>query len=241
MNIKEIAILENEVILESEEECSAYAEHAEFAIGMISSFAKVKLPEGLIFSLFLNQVQKHAMLSLLSALRRHHVQATLDLRFAIEAGCWAAFALAHYETESFAELGKANFIDPNPKLKSEMYEWIQKNYTPGSDSLKGFKNQLNALSTHANIVDCWRNFHDETLTHDFFDKFEEHHIKTDVWAVANLCRGLIDLFYGVNKDYNILTISADFMVNFKKMEFDNNKFKAEMMAHPNLAKYNTAI
>ncbi|MFA7285392.1 MAG: hypothetical protein WC011_00890 [Candidatus Paceibacterota bacterium] len=236
MNIKDLAQIENQALEEARKEFPEYVEHAEFGIGLLSSFAKVNFPEGFIFTLFLNQITKHTNLSLLSALRRHHVQATLDLRFAMEAGCWAGFAIAHYDQKSFAEFGKANFVDPTPKLKGEMYKWIEKNYKPGNDSLKRFKDQLNALSTHANIVDCWRNFDQETFKHDFFDNFEDHHIKTDIWAVANLCRGVIDIFYGINLDYKILTMAPDFKENFKKLELDNDRFKTEMLKDPRLSK-----
>lgn len=239
MDIKELAVVENQALHEAFNEFPDYVEHAEFALHLLSTFAKVELPNGLIFSLFLNQVQKHMNLSLLSALRRHHVQATLDLRYAIEAGCWAAFAIAHYDKESFAEFGKSNFIDPTPKLKGEMYDWIKKNYKPGNDSIKGFKDQLNRLSTHANLVDSWRNFHDDTYKHDFFDKFEDHHIKTDIWAVANACRGLIDIFYGINIDYKLLTISSDFLSMFRKLHLENDNFKNEIINDPRLANHKT--
>lgn len=237
MNTEELAQLENDVLKESRDILPEFVEHAEFGIGLLSSFAKISLPDGLIFSLFLNQLIKHANLALLSALRRHHVQSTLGLRFATESACWAAFAIAHHEKESFADFEVENFVDPTKKLKGEMYKWIEENYKPSNDSMKRFKDGLNALSTHANIVDTWRNFHPEKLTHDFFDIPEDHHIKTDVWAVANLCMGTIDLFYGVNKDHDILTVAPDFIEKFAKLKNDNDALKAQMMKEPVFAQF----
>lgn len=122
-----------------------------------------------------------------------------------------------------------------------MYKWLDKNYPAGSQSLKRFKGSTNKLSTHANVVDAYRNFVgmvEGKISTSLFDKSEEHYIKTDLWTVANLSMGLLDIFYGVNRDYPQLILQDDFLARMKKLKEDNDTLKIEMMNHPRLKKFN---
>lgn len=106
--------------------------------------------------------------------------------------------------------------------------------------MKRYKGQTNALSSHANIVDARRTFSglvNGQFKTQFFDSSEDRHIKTDLWAVANLVMGSLDLFYGVNKDFNIFKFSDDFLGKMKILEEGNYRLKNIMLSDPNLAKY----
>ncbi len=187
--------------------------------------------------MFFASVEKHIILGALSSVRLHHVQATLDYRYATEAGCWAAYALAYPDPKKFADRKDDGSLEPTKKLKAEMYGWIETNYPAGNESIKRFKDSINALSTHANIVDAHRQFGEfekEKIGIEFFDKQEHHHVITDLWTAANLTMGLLDLFYGVNKDHVQLVFQDDFLERIAKLKKENDEIKAEMMNHPRL-------
>ncbi|MCU0653680.1 MAG: hypothetical protein MUD10_05480, partial [Candidatus Pacebacteria bacterium] len=132
---------------------------------------------------------------------------------------------------------------PNDDLKKKMYQWLDGKYQEGSISLKRYKDQTNALSSHANIVDAHRTFSgliNGQFKTQFFDNSEDRHIKTDLWAVANLVMGSLDLFYGVNKDFNIFELSDDFLERMKILETENSRLKSVMLSDPVLAKYKSS-
>jgi len=235
MLLREISNTENELVRDALQEYERYYEHAQFAINLLHSFVKSSSYNGYFFFTFFASVEKHIILGALSGIRSHHVQANLDFRYAAEAGAWAAYALAHHDAKYFAVLEENGMLEPTQQLKGEMYKWLSEKYPEGSASLKKFKDSTNKLSAHANIVDAHRNFGDlsqEKILTSFFDKKEDHHIKTDLWAAANLSMGLLDLFYGVNKDYPQLILQDDFLPNMRKLQSDNRSLKAEMLDHP---------
>lgn len=232
MLLSEISTTEDELVESASEDYGEYYEHAQFAIDFLHTFIKSTSYEGSFFLMFLASAEKHVILGALSGVRLHHVQANFNFRYAVEASSWAAYALAHPDPKYFALFGEDGGLEPTEKLKMGMYKWLNEKYPDGSASLKRFKDSTNKLSTHANIVDAHRNFGDfnrEKISSSFFDKEEDHHIKTDLWAVANLAMGMLDIFYGVNRDYPQLILADDFMSKMKKLKEDNNRLKVEMM------------
>lgn len=240
LNLKEVSETENQFVADAQNEYGKYFDHAQYAIDFLGTFIKSTSYEGAFFLMFFASVEKHAVLGALSGIRMHHVQATLDFRYATEAGCWAAYALAHPDPDKFAEKRDDDSIEPTPKLKGDMYKWLEEKYPSGNESIKRFKNSLNKLSTHANIVDVHRNFGEfgkEKISVSFFDNPEEHHVKTDLWTTANLVMGLLDVFYGVNKDHPQLVLEDDFLQRMKILKQTNDALKAEMMSHPRFARF----
>jgi len=219
MKLVEISTSENEFITEAPQEYGKYFDHAQFAIDLMADgFIKSTSYEGAFFLMFFAAAQKHIILGALSGLRLHHVQANFNFRYASEAGAWALYALAHPNQENFAFLEEDGALEPTKELKSQMYKWLDEKYPAGSASLKRYKDSTNKLSSHANIVDAHRNFGEmtrERISISFFDKPEEHHVKTDLWAAANLVMGLLSLFDRANKDYPQLVIRDDFLADIK--------------------------
>lgn len=240
MKIEDISKTEDCLVVEAGKIYGDYFEHAQFAVNFLSSFVKSVKPEAVFFTLFLAQIEKHIMLGFLSAVRLHHVQCNFDFRYALEAGAWASFAMANYEKENFAESNDDETIKTTQTCKEKMYKWIETNYSLGNESIKRVRGSLNMLSAHANIIDAYRNFSSFTekgIGTLIFDEPEEHYIKTDLWTIGNLVMGLLDLFYGVNKDYKVLELQDNFLVEMQKLKENNNKLKVEMMNHPRLKRY----
>lgn len=240
MLLNEISATEDGFVASAAQEHGKYFEHAQYAIDFLHTFIKSTSYEGAFFLMFFAVVEKHIILGALSGVRMHHVQANFNFRYATEAGAWAAYALAHHDPSFFAAPEDDGTVEPTKDLKIKMYDWLDEKYPLGSASLKRFKESTNKLSTHANIVDAHRNFADfgrEKISTTFFDRNEEHLIKTDLWSAANLAMGLLDLFYGVNRDYPQLVLQDDFLSRMRKLQNDNDTLKAEMMNHSRLKRY----
>lgn len=245
MDIIEISKTENEMVQNANSTNEEFFVHAKYAIDFCHSFIKTTNPNSLYFVIFLSSFQKHIILAFLSAIRFHHIQTNFDLRFASETSAWAAFAIGNNDPEKdkekFALVDEDGILNPNDDLKKKMYKWLDEKYPDGSISLKRYKGQTNALSSHANIVDAHRTFaglKDFKFSTQFFDSSEDRHIKTDLWAVANLVMGALGLFYGVNKDFNIFEFSDDFLEKINILRKENDRLKTLMLSDPNLAKYN---
>ena len=71
----------------------------------------------------------------------------------------------------------------------------------------------------------------------FFDFDDEYKVKSDLWFIANIALGLMDLFYGVNQQYRVFQLIDDFNAKFKQLLDQNNKLKSEMMQYPRFKKH----
>lgn len=244
MNILEISKSENDLVQKAKSVSDVFYLHAQYAVDLSHAFIKNVNHNSFYFLVFLSSFQKHIVLAFLSAIRFHHIQTNFDLRFASESSAWAAFAIGNNslekDREKFAIEDESGILNPDDALKKAMYKWLNEEYNEGSVSLKRYKNQTNALSSHANIVDAHRTFSgfvDGKFKTQFFDNSEDRHIKTDLWAVANLVMGSLDLFYGVNKDFNIIEFSDDFLERMSVLKAENDNLKSVMLSHPKLAQY----
>lgn len=243
MDITEISKSENDLVQNAKLMNEDFFLHAQYAVDFAYSFLKEVDPNSFYFLLFLSSFQKHIILAFLSGVRFHHIQANFNLRFASETAAWGAFAIGNNDPEKdkekFALIDTDGILIPNDDLKKKMYKWLDEKYPEGSESLKRYKGQTNALSSHANIVDAHRTFAglvDGKFKTQFFDSSEDRHIKTDLWAVANLVMGSLDLFYGVNKDFNICKFQDDFLEKMKVLKTENDRLKSKMLSDPNFLK-----
>ncbi|MDP2631326.1 MAG: hypothetical protein Q8P30_00985 [Candidatus Uhrbacteria bacterium] len=244
MNVAEISKSENELVQNAKLMNEEFFLHAEYAVDFAHSFIKKVDPNSFYFLLFLSSFQKHIILAFLSAVRFHHIQTNFNLRFASEAAAWGSFAIGkndpEKDKEKFALIDEDGMMNPNDDLKKKMYKWLDEKYPDGSASLKQYKGQTNALSSHANIVDAHRTSSglvDGKFKTQFFDCSEDRHIKTDLWATANLVMGALDLFYGVNKDFNIFEFQEDFLEKMKILKTENDRLKEVMLSDPHLSKH----
>jgi len=200
---------------------------------LLNEFIKSVDPDRFIFAMFLSQIRKHTTLSVLSAVRLHHVQTSMNLRQVLEAGSCAAYAIANTEREDFADIDENGFIDPSQKLTNKRYKWLEENFPAGSTAILNMKKTINSSSAHANIVYAHNNFRFDEKTNKFstpfFDIEDEYWVKTDLWSIANIIMGLVDLFYGVNKDKNVIKFIDDFVPRLKALEKENHRLKAIMM------------
>jgi hypothetical protein len=231
--IGDILDSEREMVLKGEERFGFFYTNAvKFSLLLTDSFISVD-PDRFVFTMFLSQIKKHYTLALFSTLRLHHIQAIMDLRQVVEAGACAAYAIAHTEVSDFADIDEQGFLDAGKKLTIKRYDWLNTHFPEGSAALLKLKNSFNATTTHANIIYAQNNFNIDSVqkvfTTPFFDFEDDFRVKNDLWLLGNTVLLLVDLFYGVNKDFGVIKFSDSFIPQLKNLEAENNHLKQELM------------
>ncbi len=232
-SIEEILNLEREMVLKGAERFGEYFENASGFNMLLKEFLISIDPDHFIFSAFLAQIRKHHTLALFSAVRLHHTQAMMNMRQVLEAGACAAYAIKSTETEDFADIDEQGILNPSDTLTKKRYVWLEENYKHGSDAIKNMKGLLNNISTHSNIVNAQLAFgldsDSERFIAHYFDIEDEHYVKTGLWMIGNVVMGLMDLFYGINKDYDAMEFTDDYHLRLQILSEQNTKLKNEMM------------
>jgi hypothetical protein len=239
----EILDSEREMVLRGER----YGHYHNNALGFInplsSGMIKSVDADRFVFAIFLSQIRKHLTLSLFSALRLHKVQTMMNMRQALEAGACAGYAIANTDPADFADVRDDGTLDPSKKLTRKRYDWLDQNFPDGSASIKRMKATINELGTHANIVTAQQTFkHDleaGIFNTTFFDYEDEMSVKTDLWQIANVTLGLMDLFYGVNQTLGVIKLQDGWSDKFQALVKENERLKVEMLAHERLKKFST--
>lgn len=212
-----------------------YINAAEFN-SLLRHFIKSVDPDRFIFAAFLAQIRKHHTLGLFSIVRLHHVQAMMDLRQVLEAGAWAAYAIANTAQENFAEVDEKGFLDPSEKLVRQRNQWLDENFPAGSTAIRNMKNSINESAAHSNIVYAHTNFNfnpeEGVFETPFFDFEDEYLVKSDLWMAGNIAMGLMDLFYGVNRKLGVIKFADDFIPRLKVLEEQNHQRKEILKRHP---------
>ena len=201
---------------------------------LLNNFLKGVKSDAWVFMVFLSQIKKHHTLTLFSAVRLHHIQAVLNLRQVLEAGVNAAYGLANPNKDDFIVQQKDGTLDTSDTLDMKRRKWIEDNYKESSDFIKNMKNSINKSCAHSNMIYAFSNFSiaDYKFHTSFFDAGEEHRVKTDLWMIGNIALGLVDLFYGINKEVDRLTFVDEFVKQLKNLEKGNLALKTEMEQHP---------
>ena len=242
--IAEIVDSEREMVLRGEERYGSYFINASEFINLLGSgMIKSIKHDRVVFVIFLSQLRKHLTLSLFSALRLHKVQAMMNLLHTLEAGACAAYAIANIEMADFADQRGDGTFDPSKQLTKKRYDWLEQNFPSGSTSIKQMKDAINKLGTHANIVTAHQTFKFDCeagiFNTPFFDYEEEHWVKTDLWQIANVALGLMDLFYGVNQKLGAITLQDGWSDKFQALAQENTRLKNEMLANEKFKKFST--
>jgi hypothetical protein len=168
-----------------------------------------------------SQLKKHHLLAIFSFVRLHQVQGLMNLRQVLEAAVDAAFAVAHVDDmKDYGYADKHGAIMTPQSFKKQRYAWLAANYKDGSDNLQAMKNAINRYGSHASVVQTMNNFQAQfgaATPHfgtTFFDAEDAYHVKSDLWRSANVALAVLDLLYGVNRDFGVLTFAGDYLTLF---------------------------
>lgn len=233
--IGDIIESEKQMILRGAESYNDYFINAsEFNSLLINFIKSVDDPGKFIAIAFIFQLRKYHTLSLFSAVRRHHIQTSMNLRYVVEAAQWAAYGMGNEEKEKFYKQDDKGILFVEDRHEKAMYKWLDDNFEIKADETRNIKKMISGSGAHSNITYAFQNFELKPFSNAgfktaFFDKNDEYLIKTDLWFVANTAMGLLDLFYGVNQQYKVFKFIDDFDQRFKQLVDQNNKLKKEMM------------
>lgn len=228
--IQEILESETLMVLTAPERYGAYYDNALACSMFLTHFVKSIDIDRWVFGSFLSQVKKHHTLSLFSTVRLHKVQAMMNLRQALEAGANAAFAIANPDHAHFVDTDDHGILDPAKSLTGKRYKWLDENYPAGSQAIKALKDQINQVTAHSNLVTTHNNFETDSeeamFSAPFFDIEDKYHVETDLWMIARAAIILLDIFWGVNKNYNSIKFVDDFPTAFLQLQTDNQSLHA---------------
>lgn len=237
--IGDIIESESQMILHGAECYGEYFINASEFNNLMNNFIKsVDDPAKFIAIAFIFQIRKYHTLALFSAIRRHHIQTSMNLRYVIEAAQWAAYGMGNEEQEKFCSKDANWIISVDDKHEKAMYKWLDGNFKIKADETRRLKKMISGSGAHSDITYAFQNFEmkpfeDAGFKTTFFDPENDYWIKTDLWFVANTALGLLDLFYGVNQKYKVFKFADDFSVRFNQLVDQNNRLKTEMMGTEN--------
>ena len=160
----------------------------------------------------------------------------MDLRQVLEASAWAGYAMAFKETDKFYLTDEKGLVSVPSRLQGARNSWLDKNFRIKSDELRNLKNLINESTAHSNIIYTFQNFKVQSagtpgFHTPFFDFEDEYKVKSDLWFIANMAMGILDMFYGINLQYKVFQIAEIFQTDFQGLVDQNHKLKAEMMNH----------
>jgi hypothetical protein len=223
--LEEIVESERLLLLTADERYGRYYAHARECSIFLSRSVVAVDHDRMMFGRFFSLMKKHHFLTLLSILRLHRVQAMMNLRQVLEAGAAAAFAIANPEFRHFADTDEQGLLDPSQALTKKRYQWLGQNYGQKSDWIKAKKDQINLATAHANIVTSESTFKvteaGDTINAPFFDFEDQYMVKTDLWQTGSIALTLVDFFYGVNRDRNVMEFCRGFPYHVRRLSQDN--------------------
>jgi hypothetical protein len=188
-----------------------------------------------VFGSFIGEVKKHQVLSLLSAVRLHKVQAMMNLRQVVEAGACAAYAIANPDHNDFVDTDEHGILDPSQRLARKRYKWLDENYPDGSKAIKDIKEELNKTTSHANLINAYSSgawTAEDWFSSPFFDVDDPYHVQTDLWRIGNAGLVLMLFFHEINSTRNVLKFTANFVPVIQQLRIENESIRADMMASP---------
>jgi hypothetical protein len=227
---------ENALIINAPTEYGNIFQNAHDLVYLTGHFISNIKPDGHVFSLFIPQVQKALTLSLLSCLRNHEVQLNMMLRYALESAVLAGYALNNPNLDDFCYTDSRNCLCPKEKAKDAAYKWINNNFPSFSDKIKYMKDSINESFAHANILSTPQNYSlsKTEIRSLFFDIPDALITKKNLWWIANISFGLLDLLSRVIEKHPLVSLANDFPEKMKRYYGENEKIKEQLAAEPRL-------
>jgi len=236
-SLSEIIKTEYKLLNEAPTKYGDFFNHAVDSFRLLQTCVVKIEDEGWLFVAFFSHLKKHHLLGLFSTVRRHHVQFVMNFRQVTESGTNAAYALGNPDSEDFAKLTNEGILNLPKNLKNIRYGWLDKNYPKGSRAIESMKKTMQS-GCHSNIIDAHRTFKYEIkdkaaqLKTPFFDFENDFQIKNDLWSIANMAMGLMDLFYGINLKYKTIIFSPNFIKDLQLLEKENKILKKTLTDSP---------
>ncbi|WP_063564833.1 hypothetical protein [Paenibacillus sp. O199] len=210
-NIHSLSKEENRLIEIAQEKYHIYFDLANHLATFQSNFLKSNIQkEANFFIGFMNQSNTSSLLSLLSILRHHTIQAKLTMRHSLEASMSACYALDNPDQEKFYTVNGEELIFKK-KFMEKVYDWIKDDYPEQSKIIESDKKVLNGY-THSNFKTVALNVREmnngQILSTRFFDNSYDDFLninmtQLELFAYSTSVMNMLDLYEVVisNSDY----------------------------------------
>jgi hypothetical protein len=232
--IGEILESEHQMVLMAPDRYGAYYRNAVECSVLLTHFLKSIDLARSVFCRFLSQAKKHHTLALFSVVRRHQVQATMNLRQTIEASVLAAYAIRHPELEHFVQQDKHGLLSHPPKLSRKAYDWMDATFPGHSRRIKEVKDHINAWTAHANLITTDGTFAMQEgarwMATPFFDREDEHFVRVDLWRLGHTALTILDLFRQANSGVDGVVFADDYRASFVRLLEENKRLYQEIAA-----------
>jgi hypothetical protein len=155
----------------------------------------------------------------------------------LEAGAWASYAMAHTESNMFAEVDGDGHMEVPKRLEKARNEWLRKNYETKSNEIENLKRIINASVAHANLIHAsnafqMRDSSNPGFDSPFFDLENPYQVRSDLWFVGNTAMGLTDLLVEINKSEKVFQLIDDFDERFLALSSESSRQRRDMMQTP---------
>jgi hypothetical protein len=130
-----------------------------------------------------------------------------------------------------------NLLDEDGLIKKTSgkpaYTWLNATFADASAQIKNIKDEVNDTFGHAYLHNTQQNFRWSgdlrTMETPFFDFEDDFFVKTRLWQIGNVARGLLDLYYAVHRKHGGFVFRDDFEAMFRTLAQHNDDLKTEMM------------
>lgn len=230
-DITGLSATEHELIIGAEKNHGKYFLHARDCVVLCHDFIESIDPSNFVFVMYFNLIIKHLYLALLSTIRRHHLQAMMDLRQFYEAAVKAAFSLAENDENKFIKKNGKGAAYEVDGLKMHARRWLEKEFPLANNTLHDSKKLIDEAWAHANIVYAGQNFRlgDKAFKFSHFDELSPKYINAALWFVAYSAYEFMDIIYGVNQRHGRLKFQANFLENMGRLRTVNQQLRVEAM------------
>jgi hypothetical protein len=235
MNLLEMAEEEHRLVREGIGLHGDFYENAAATTVAFSNLIGHPIADCESFIRFHAKAKKHHTLAVLSAVRRHRAQASLNLRSYLEATVQAAFALANPDVSNFFDLTKMLPVDEQ-KVMRRAYKWLAGKYPPSNESIKGIKDRINATDAHASFTSSQHHFQFDPTTRaihtPFFDLEDVQFVNFQLHLCAQAGLIGLDLILAARNDFGCFLSARDIDQIWSNLTHQNDTLQQRLLEEP---------
>ncbi|TAK95079.1 hypothetical protein EPO05_05210 [Patescibacteria group bacterium] len=231
---------ENQMVMQAAQDYGDYYRHARAMQLLLWGFIKEATPRTVSYNLFLGEVRKVSVLTLLAIVRLHASQSQVNLRMLLESMVLSAYALEHDDITEYYEVGSDGAALVKEQASDKAYKWLEKNYQEESKFIKMMKNNINSLWSHSNVLHGSLNtkvVKPGSFVQTFFDNKDIYHINGFLWNYGNIHWMYLRLVEKINESKKELILIEDFRKRMITLGQENENQKRQLMSSERYKKH----
>lgn len=212
--IMDISLKETELTEHNFEIGDDYARFADAAVNYLASLINSQSRAAFLFTANYAVIRNALILALLSTLRQHRVQASANLKFALEHASLAAYCLSPDGLAVAKSMRDREGLPDENGFRNSAYRWVQSSYPGDSATLKELKDEINRWESHAGIMATipvfdYSTIGDDSFTTNFFDTPDNDRLKAGLWRVGWVAVQIAGFLGRVGTDLGGINLADD--------------------------------